>query len=207
MVVTKGLFNILFQNQRASIGGFEIDATLRELHESNCEITDDPIEDGADASDHVQLKPKTVTLEGVVTDTPISTIGITNVQGIMSSVNSILGKSSRSMDGYDILLALQSKKQPFDLVTGLKTYKNMLIEELSVQRTKDTGRAIDFTAKLKEIIIVKTREVPLRPIASAGTIASETKDAGKVSAGAASTQVAGKTSVLRGILDKIKKAF
>ena len=61
-----------FKVSDRKIGDFKLDATTNEEHTSDLTITDNPIESGAVISDHAVLKPKTVTISGVVVGyTPI----------------------------------------------------------------------------------------------------------------------------------------
>ena len=53
---------------RTSIGDIVLDAVIREGHTSDLRITDNPVESGAEVSDHAVLMPKTVTIEGVIVD-------------------------------------------------------------------------------------------------------------------------------------------
>lgn len=53
---------------RTSIGGIMLDAELLEGHTSDLEITENPVESGAEVGDHAVLKPKTITIEGVIVD-------------------------------------------------------------------------------------------------------------------------------------------
>ena len=53
---------------RTSIGDIMLDAEIAEGHASDLRITDNPVESGAEVSDHAVLMPKTVTIEGVIVD-------------------------------------------------------------------------------------------------------------------------------------------
>jgi len=139
------------------VAGIVIDATVTEEHKTSCDLTENPVEDGAKITDHVQLKPAELTIEGVITDTPLGYAIIGNIQNIVRSVSTLFGKSSRSIDAYNDLLALQKSRRPFTVVTGLKRYENMILTELSVPRTVDTGKSLHFRAVMKEIRIVTSK--------------------------------------------------
>lgn len=53
---------------RTRIGDIMLDAEIAEGHASDMRITDNPVESGAEVSDHAVLVPKTVTIEGVIVD-------------------------------------------------------------------------------------------------------------------------------------------
>lgn len=54
------------------IGGIWIDCTVKERHRLMSEISDHPVEDGPDVSDHVRPMPRSVTLDCVISNTPLA---------------------------------------------------------------------------------------------------------------------------------------
>lgn len=160
--------------------GISVDATVNEEHLTTCDLTENPVEDGAKVTDHVQLNPAELTVEGVISDSPLGYAVIGNVQNLARSVSSVFGGSVRSIDAYNELLQLQKSREPFTVITGLKRYQNMIMEELSVPRTSQTGAAIHFKAVMREIRIVKsktaTNSLSIKPASK--NLASPTKDLG-----------------------------
>ena len=59
----------------ASGGGLVIDASVREVHEASADLTTSEVEDGTNINDNVRLKPLKLTMEGVVSRTPLSIFG------------------------------------------------------------------------------------------------------------------------------------
>lgn len=112
-----------------SIGGIAVDVVINENHTSEVNIPKHPVERGVKVSDHVWRDPYKVELECII-DGP----------GVM--------------DAYAGLLSVQDEAEPFDFVSGLKVYENMLIEGLYPVRDKDYGRVLKFNATLMEVIIV-----------------------------------------------------
>ena len=119
------LLSFLFGAKKIKIGSVTIDASIKEDHESNCELTENPIESGADVIDHVSMLPKKLSIEGVVSDSPVSYFEIDPSTGKISTNFNFFGTSSRSKDAYDTLIKLQESRTPFKVVTGLKVYDNM----------------------------------------------------------------------------------
>jgi hypothetical protein len=115
-----------------SIGGIFVDVVISEEHTATMEIAEHPVESGAKISDHAWRAPYSVTLESVI-------------------------GSGRTVASFQALLALQAKAEPFDLVTGLKVYSNMLLKELTATRDAEHSRVLKFTAELQEVIIVNTQ--------------------------------------------------
>lgn len=73
-----------------SLSAFVLDATVREDFIGETELTVHPVENGADITDHVILKPKQLTIEGIVTATPFSVGG--QIQGITSTIGAKVGE-------------------------------------------------------------------------------------------------------------------
>lgn len=162
-----------------NLTGIIVDATVSEEHVSDCDVTENPVEDGAKITDHVQLKPKKLTIEGVISDAPLGYAIVGNIQNLVRSVSTLFGKKARSQDAFDDLLKLQESRKPFTVTTGLKRYNNMIMESLSVPRTSQTGAAIHFKAVMKEIRIVKS-QTALKSLADkAKNIGSKAKDLGQ----------------------------
>ena len=151
------ILGIIFQQGKASIGGLVIDATLRETHISSSDITENPVEEGAKITDHVQNKPDELIMEGVISDSPLGFPILGNIINIVNTVTTLFGQSSRSQDGYNKLRELKTKRVPFTVITGLKRYENMVIKDLNIDRTATTGKSINFRAVIKEIRIVSSQ--------------------------------------------------
>jgi hypothetical protein len=118
---------------------------LEENHEDSLTITEHPVEQGASISDHAFKKPESVTIRG----------------GVSDSTPGAGAYAARTF--YEALLELQKKREPFDLVTGKRLYKNMLLESLSVVTTMDTEHSLMFTAVCREVIIVQARVATIPP--------------------------------------------
>lgn len=142
----------LIRPQR-SLGGLVFDVVLREAHEDGLVITEHPVEKGAPISDHAYSKPRSVSITGGVSDAGSALD--------LSSESSSGGK--RSVTFYEELLKLQASREPFEIVTGKRSYKNMLLETISVA---DEGTSVDtliVTADCREVTIVETKTTTIPP--------------------------------------------
>lgn len=129
-----------------SLGGITFDVVVEEQHEDTLEITEHPVEHGASISDHAFMKPAAVTIRAGVSD------GSGSVAGEKAGVSV-----------YEALQALQKAREPFDIITGKRKYRNMLIETLTVLTDADSENALVVTAECREVIIVKTRTTSVPP--------------------------------------------
>lgn len=156
------------------MGDLVFDAVFEEVHESELEVTENPVETGVVVSDHAFMKPEKVTLTAGVSDSPLRLLS----QGGIDQFSSDAGRSKRA---FELLQELQKSAEPFDLQTGLKLYRNMVCTSIRTTQDKDSSRALIFTAELREVIIVYTRTVTYPPRKSGATArqASPKKDKGE----------------------------
>jgi hypothetical protein len=122
-----------------TIGPVPVDVVVREQHESDLTITSNPVEFGAAVSDHAYTEPKKLILDAVA--------------------GSRAGPAAVAL-AFQALTRLQESREPFDVLTGLTIYRNMLIERITVNRDSRFATVLYFTAELKEVIIVDTETTP-----------------------------------------------
>lgn len=141
---------------RAPLVSIEVDCTISEQHSGEMEVTDHPVESGTNITDHVRRKPETLTVEGIVTDTPILSESERNAAGPVRK-----GEATRSKAAFLALRALRDSGQPVTVVTPLNTYDSMVMTSLVFPRDAETGEAIKFTAQFKEIRTVDSQKVKI----------------------------------------------
>ena len=142
-----------------SVGPIGLPCIISEAHESMLEITDYPIENGANVSDHAFMRPKRLSLEIAAEDAAVT---------------------------WNALVLFQESRIPFYMVTGLTIYSNMLIERLTAHRDIETSTILRGRAELKEVIIATTASAPVNG-QSAGSTPSGTPG-GDNSTGAANPE-------------------
>jgi len=126
------------------IDEIELDVIITESAATASQITKNPIQNGADSTDHIILQPMTFTIQGVVSNASASSIG-------QFSRNVFTPRKDQEV--WDELLELQASKIIFTLIQGLKTYPSVQILSLSESQDKDTYSSLFFSATLQEIII------------------------------------------------------
>src|SRR5690606_23648994 len=92
-----------------------------------------------------------------ISDTPLdfNLIG-SLVTGDFQGIARQFSNMNRSVEQFNKLVELRNKRQPFDVVTGLKVYKNMVIRDLRIHRNATIGKAIAISLDIQEIRIVKS---------------------------------------------------
>lgn len=158
---------------RRKIQELELDATLSENHSYTNDITDYPVEDGYNVTDNVKQRPVKLTIEGLTTNSPIVETGdnITRDDGsdrAQNAFNYILG-----LAGYEPPkqsgIPSQKVKGPeeIDVVTALKTYTNMFIENVNFPVNPRTGQAAYYTVELKQVRKVRPKNVFVPKVSTA----------------------------------------
>jgi hypothetical protein len=142
----------LIRPQR-SLGGIVFDVVIEEIHEDSLAITEHPVERGAPISDHAYLKPRTVTIRGGAGDAGSSL----DLSGASAS------GERRSIALYEQLLKLQAEREPIEIVTGKRSYKDMLVETVATTTEAGAVDTLMVTADCREVIIVETRTTSIPP--------------------------------------------
>jgi hypothetical protein len=201
--------------------GVMIDAVVNETHNLNADVTQYEVESGAVISDHVQIKPVQLTIEGIISETPISFVSTALTAGATAlgtelgkrygniaagvgtfagaSLSGLITSKPTAQDVFKVLKNLFEKKEPFTVVTGLTVYDNMIITSLSIPRNAATGKALRFTATLQQIKIVETQTVPIPEYKTKTALTSSSQDLGKQATTAATAAEKGKSFLLKAI--------
>lgn len=128
-----------------------IDVINNENPQWTAEPTQNPIETGATISDHVRVFPRKLNIVGFISEaSPLNTrIGL-----LVQSANPVL-------DALNFLDFAAEQGEPFDFVTGLAVYQNMVITNLQVDRQAQTARGVKFTMTLQEVVVVSSELVAI----------------------------------------------
>ena len=62
---------VTWTDDAGAVVSLELDVDLQESHDLSSEITEHPVEEGADVTDHVRPRLRRVSIEGFVSDTPV----------------------------------------------------------------------------------------------------------------------------------------
>lgn len=138
---TFGAFAVLV----TKIGTVAVDVSPSQNHVFPSKITENPVEDGTIFSDHVILLPIQVDIEGRVSDASLT---------IANAISGAFTGKLSAAEAFNELVKLQLDKEPFVVVTGLKVYQNMMLENLSVPRSSTDGKSVHFNATLKEVQVI-----------------------------------------------------
>jgi hypothetical protein len=153
-----------------TIGAISVDATLEEIGTDLLQVTEHPVEAGANITDHSFYRPSEIVLHcGWSNANPKSILG---VSGNQAFAGGSLNNDDYVSSVYSQLIALQQSLQPFSVLTTIRQYNNMLITSIALTRDKKTSQALMVTVTMKQIIIVSTTSSAIAPAANQANPAS-----------------------------------
>lgn len=118
---------------RRRLASFSAFLTIDETGEDELVVTDHPVQYGAEITDHAYKKNPTLTMR---------------IRFSEAETGSPLDETYRRM------LELQESRIPFDVITGKRSYSNMLLQSLSCTTDKMTSNVLAITAQMRQIKIV-----------------------------------------------------
>lgn len=171
MSVLDNVITAIFNPPRR-IGAIAIQCAIEESHYDELTITDHPVEQGAEISDHAFKRPAEVVIRA-----GWSNSGIQSIITELSQAAALLSDAALSFSGttspfnyagevYQQLLTLQASREPFQIITGKRSYSNMLIRGLSVTTDEKSEHALFCTAICRQVIIAQTQATAFTPIAN-----------------------------------------
>jgi len=146
------------------------DAVINTNHTTTRQITEHPVQWGANISDHSYQMPARVEME----------IGMSDSMACfnLSTANLLDGRAynyltpandTKTKNAYQAFIDLQKLGSPIVLNTRLNRYENMVIESIATSDNYRTQNALRCTIAFKEIFIGKTGSIKQSAVPSAAT--------------------------------------
>jgi hypothetical protein len=154
----------------------DIDASEEQVFESTAEVTDHTVESGASISDHVRPGGDTITVQGIVSNTPIAQPAF-GMDGAAVESRPL----SLRVGGKEVQATTEQWSQRFDRVkavdrqvqllknqgqlctlrTSLRVVSNVVIQGYSVTRSTAVGNALQFTLSVRKMRLASVQVVPV----------------------------------------------
>lgn len=155
------------QIQSKRYGPLIIDVNVEESHQFKNQITQFPIENNSLISDHVLQEPEMISFTGFITNTPVKYLG-----GLIDKNITVLGvdlagsNPGRLIDAFQRLMEYAGYEYPIqegtkagkrnlidsvDIVTGLRSYSDMVLESLTFPKNAEVGETLRFDVVFKKI--------------------------------------------------------
>lgn len=141
----------VFLHTKRSIGYIVPQVTIQEYHRDEVALTDHPIDSGAPVTDHAFSRPSELRM----------TIGWSD----SASFFDVSGSLNNADDAYAALLDLMNQREPMGVVTGKRTYENMVITSLDTVTDARTNSTLVIEVGMRQVIIVETTTATLAPVA------------------------------------------
>lgn len=122
------------------IGEFTAMVVIEENGTDSLEITKHPVQEGAVIADNAYVKPADVTVKALFDD---ETMPLDEL--------------------YTKLREFQALREPFDVVTGKRIYRDMLCKTLAQNTDRETENVLSLTFTLEQIIIVQVEITTVPP--------------------------------------------
>jgi hypothetical protein len=156
----------LLNKSVTKIDVIELDATISESHNGEVEVTEHPVEEGFNVTDHARAKPDVLTLTGIISNTPLNRTQalrkVADQSGFVFETSAgtaqKVGAPGYAEEAFAKLQALRTSGKVLTVQTRYRSYTDMLLTSLVVPRDASTGDALKFTAVFKHVRIVRNRE-------------------------------------------------
>jgi hypothetical protein len=152
----------------------EIDASPSQGYEATAEVTEHPVEQGAPVTDHIRPNNPTITVEGVISNTPV-TVPTTQMQGARRAPTQV----DLSVGGQTLQATLLRWSSAFDrvrecdqllqhiveagivvrLTTGLRVIEDLALTRYKVDKTRDTGDTLPVVLEFRRLRLVAVQRV------------------------------------------------
>lgn len=152
----------------------EIDATPSQGYEATAEATEHPVERGAPITDHVRPNNPTITLEGIISNTPVA-VPTTQIQGARRATATV----ELTVNGQTLHASLAQWSSAFDrvrecdqlleylvsagvivrLTTGLRQTEGLVVTRYKVDKTRETGETLPVVLEFKRVRQVSVQRV------------------------------------------------
>lgn len=160
------ILSTLFSQNSRKIEMIVPSVVISEKHSDSSEITEHPVQvpggEGFTVSDHTFDRPSEVTMEIGFAGGGSLIDGFDTSSMFDISTGLKLGSSPREI--YQQLLDLRASKKPFDVITGKRDYKNMLIRAIEVTTDNTSENVLMVVLTLRQVIIVETKKTTVAPV-------------------------------------------
>jgi hypothetical protein len=153
---------------------FQANVTIEEILTDKLEITDHPVQQGANISDHAIKLPSIVVIRALYT--PVSQTLTSTLFNFVTS-----NKKLSNEEAYALLQLYQNYVIPLDISTGKREYKNMLLKTLTQVNDKETDNILSVNMEFKQVFVtaIQTVNLPVKELQAQPEKTDPLKDSGK----------------------------
>jgi hypothetical protein len=122
------------------------DVVSERTYTTRVQPTRNPVQFGADITDHARAVPPVIRLTGTISDTPLGAVA--------AVVAAVRPWRKRSIAEFRKLEEMRDKRELVTVATSLKFLSDMLITEVTERHTPQSGRALEISMILEKQRIV-----------------------------------------------------
>lgn len=174
MSIIEGVMSI-FSKTVPAIESIEFDAKLEGATSKAVQLTQYPVEFGANVNDHAILLPDRYLLTGAVSNSPLglglNDIGMMGAGAAATAIGGLAGAAISTVSAYLLsgseatraetawasLTDLLQSRTVFDLVTELETLLDMVLIRLDQRTRPEDEDGLIFVAELQKVRIIKSQ--------------------------------------------------
>ena len=150
----------LYDGTLDTITEIPMDARVGSTYRFSSDVTEFPVESGATITDHVHRRPDEISIEGMVSDTPVNELpthlGLRGDREYQPA-------GIRSQAAFDALFIAWRDALILTVVTEYLIFEDMIVRSFEVPRSPERGEAVWFSASLVKINTVETLTATLPP--------------------------------------------
>lgn len=142
-----------------SVGVVQFDCVPNETHTDEVTVTEHPVEEGYNVTDHIRPQPPSLELTGIVSNWSLNFVS----KGVQASPikGDLKPVDDRVEAAYAKLQEIKDSGKPIDVHTSLRDYTSMVIQSMSVTRDATNGNVLNISMSLKKIVVAKTQTADL----------------------------------------------
>jgi hypothetical protein len=125
---------------------YVFDGVLQVDHAQEVQLTAHPIQTGANISDHAYQKPARVVMDILMSDAMDS-----------YTAGQWTGHQSKSVNAYQIMVALEKARTPVTLTCRLDTYQNMVITAIHTRDDNKTKHGLRASITFQEVFLAQVQ--------------------------------------------------
>ena len=147
--ILSSLYNTASDSYIQKYQALTFDSTPSTGIRRQADVTSYPVENGADVSDHVQIRNNTFKLSGMITETPI--------RAVRDLLYSAGVNGTRISQAITYLDQIFEARQPIILITEHKVYENVILTGISYDYKSE--HAMQFDLEFEQVRLVSKAEV------------------------------------------------
>lgn len=173
----------IFFTENGEEVALDLDVILSETPTGEAVVTDHPVEDGADVSDNIRARPMGLSIEAVVTNSPLDAAPAklrynAAARPPRMEFSETFSTENRTAWVDQSMERVRQAGLLCRVVTKRREYTDMALTSYSPPADKATGDALRFSASFRKVVKVSTRTVAVavkkpKPVPTAKKVAGD----------------------------------